>query len=164
MSNEKPTHFELVKSVKELKEKVETLEKKLSVVDPLGIVPGTSLTQTIVPNTATITGTFPIESVVSSATQYPIPLEYRQLVDNILNKSFGIRIVPRSDAPLFEFIIVVPEKYSSLTPNQKELMNEDLRIKVLSYADGVNGVRLWCETVYNNFGQEMKTQITQDRV
>lgn len=156
MSSEKPTHFELVKSVKELGERIKVLEDKLNTQsDSVPVISVGPMTP-IVENKP--------EVIVSSATNYPIPLEYRQLVDNILNRSFGIEITPRSDAPLFEFTVVVPEKYSTLTQPQREMNMRDIRLKVLSYAEGVNGVREWCERVYSSFSQEVKGQITQDRI
>ena len=152
MSSEKPTHFELVKSVKELTEKVKVLEDKLNT--PMVI-------STPIPEIKTVQ---PGEIIVSSTTNYPIPLEYRQIVDSVLNRSFGIRIVPRSDSPHFEFVVVVPEKYSTMTPDQRQMLGEDIRLKVINYAEGINGVRTYCENIYGSFSQEIKGQITQDRI
>ena len=152
MSNEKPTHFELVKSVKELGERVKFLEDKLNT--PMVV-------STPIPEIKTVQ---PGEIIVSSATNYPIPQDYREMVNNILNRSFGIEITPRSDAPLFEFVVIVPEKYSTMTPDQKQMMKRDIRLKVINYAEGANGVRSWCEMIYNSFSQEIKGQITQDRI
>ena len=94
----------------------------------------------------------------------PVPFEYRQLVDYVLNKSFGIEIVPRSDAPLFEFSIVVPVKYSNMTPTYKQTYKMDRRPKVMNYAEGANGVREWCEKVFNNFNSDTRALIVADRV
>lgn len=94
---------------------------------------------------------------------YPIPVQYRECVDNVLNKDFGIRIEPLPDSPAFMFVIVVPEKYSSMTPEQRALQGADIRPKVTSYADGTNGVRLWCEKVYNNFNPDMRAKIMAER-
>ena len=153
MSNEKPTYFELVKSVKELGERIKVLEDRLNIPSvPIVPIPVISVVET------------KPEIIVSSATNYPIPQDYREIVNNVLNRSFGIEITPRSDAPLFEFVVIVPEKYSTMTPDQKEMMKRDIRLKVINYAEGINGVRSWCELVYNSFSQEIKAQITQDRI
>lgn len=103
-------------------------------------------------------------SVVETPMMTPIPLEYRLLVDNVLNRSFGIEIIPRSDAPLFEFAIIVPEKYSTMTPAYKQMYKVDRRPKVMNYAEGTNGIREWCEKVFNNFNQDYRSMIVADRV
>jgi hypothetical protein len=94
----------------------------------------------------------------------PIPVEYRDIVDTELNRSFGITIETRTDAPLFTFTIVVPDKYSSMTPGQRELQQQDIRPKVLSFGDGSTGVREWAQRVFNSFSPELKAQIVADRV
>ena len=108
---------------------------------------------------------FPKEMKKSeTAPSYPIPQEYRDLVDKTLNKSFGVRITPRADAPLFEFLIIVPDKYSNMSISQREIAKEDVRIKVINMADGVNGVKEWCEKVYKNFNPEIQSMIVADRL
>ena len=108
----------------------------------------------------------PIPAFVPPAVDQgaPVPVDFRLVVNDILNRHFDIRITPRADSPQFEFGIVVPEKYSSLRPVEKELIKEDLRIKVLGYADGVAGVREWSQRVYDSFNQEVKAQIVADRL
>ena len=96
--------------------------------------------------------------------EYPIPLEYQGIVGQILNKDFGIRIEPQPDAPAFIFTVVVPDKYSPMTPAQRQTQKEDIRPKVIQFSDGVNGVRLWAEKVYNNFSPEVQARIAADRV
>ena len=150
MSSEKLTHFEVVKLVKEFGERLRVLEDKFTNPIPVPVA------STVIENKP--------EIIVSSATNYPIPQDYREIVNNVLNRSFGIEITPRSDAPLFEFVVIVPEKYSTMTPDQKQMMKRDIRLKVINYAEGANGVRSWCELVYNSFSQEIKGQITQDRI
>ena len=58
----------------------------------------------------------------------------------------------------------MPEKYSNMSQEQKDTFKADLRSKVISYAEGTNGVRIWAEGVYNNLGAEIQALITQDRV
>jgi hypothetical protein len=96
--------------------------------------------------------------------KYPVPYEYRQIIDEILNKSFGISVEPMSDTPAFTLTIIVPDKYSTMSPAQREMYKVDIRPKILTYADGINGVRLWAEKVLSSFNAEKKTTILQDRM
>ena len=107
-----------------------------------------------------------LEQAVATPTesQYPIPLEYRDVVHTVLNAKFGIHIEALSDSPAFRFIVVVPENYSNVSDEYRRVYKEDLRPKVISYAEGINGVRDWCERVYNSFNQDRKTQIAMDRI
>lgn len=98
------------------------------------------------------------------ATQYPLPPEYRDAVDQTLNKTFGVQLVPMSDTPAFQLHIVVPEKYSALTPDQRKMYGSDLRSKVITYAEGPNGVKSWAEKVFSSFNPEIKALIISDRV
>ena len=93
----------------------------------------------------------------------PIPRDYRTAVDEILNKNFGIRIEYRSDEPMFDFIIVAPERYSTMTPPMRELLHEDIRPKAIQTGQGLLGVRTWCEIVFNSFNNEIKSLIVSDR-
>ena len=112
----------------------------------------------------TIATTFVAEALTSSATSNPIPLEYRQIVDDVLNKSFGIEINPRADLPAFEFVVKVPKKYSNAPNSHWEMYKSDNRPRVISYSDGLLGVRQWCEKVFDNFNQDTRTIIVNDRV
>ena len=94
----------------------------------------------------------------------PVPQEYRELVNMILNKSFGVRMEYRIDAPLFEFSIIVPDKYSNMPLPQREVQKEDSRPKVITMAEGKNGVKEWCEKVYRNFNAEIQSMIVADRI
>jgi len=107
----------------------------------------------------------PIKPAVEepASPQIPIPKEYRETVDKILNKSFGIRIIPRSDALVFEFVIIVPDRYSNMTSSQREIMKEDIRPRVIPMAEGINGVKEWTEKVYRNFNPEIQALIVADR-
>lgn len=104
------------------------------------------------------------EKVEPLTPSYPIPLEYRQLVDHVLNRNFNIKVEPMNDAPAFVFSIEVPDKYSNMTPSQKLMTKVDSRPKVISMAEGVNGVRQWAERVYKNFNPEIQAMIVADRL
>lgn len=93
----------------------------------------------------------------------PVPSDYRTLVDTILNKNFGIELEPHTDAPVVTAVIVVPDKYSTMTPAQKEIMPRDIRPKVMTIAGGVNELKEWVETVYRSFTPELQSMIVIDR-
>ena len=94
----------------------------------------------------------------------PVPQEYQELVNTILNKNFRVRMEYRTDAPLFEFAVIVPDKYSNMPLPQREIQKEDFRPKVISMAEGKNGVKEWCERVYKNFNTEIQSMIVADRL
>ena len=87
---------------------------------------------------------------------YPIPQDFKDIVETTLNKSFKVRLEPMRDSPSFLFSIVVPPKYSKAS-------GEDLRPKVITNSEGVVGVRMWAEKVFNHFDSEMQALIAQDR-
>jgi hypothetical protein len=93
----------------------------------------------------------------------PVPTEFRQQVDSVLNSMFGIEIEPTGDPLSMLFTVVVPEKYSRLTESQKDIGMRDVSPKVIDRAMGVNGVKEWCETVYRNFTPEVQAQIAAER-
>lgn len=102
---------------------------------------------------------------VEDEVQYPVPSDYRKIVDEVLNKHFGIKCVPQASSPMFEFIIVVPDQYSTASEAQKlSIGGKDIRPLMISNADGINAVRIWAEKVYNTFSTEIKSQIHNDRV
>lgn len=92
----------------------------------------------------------------------PVPLQYREEVDKVFSKEFGIHM--RYAGEGFHFTIVVPDKYSSRTPEEKALGVPDLRLKVIEHGLGVNGVKEWIDLVYKNFGPEVQALITADRL
>ena len=88
---------------------------------------------------------------------YPIPEEYKEIGRLQFNKSFVVRLEPMAETPAFLFTIVVPQKYSRVTSG------EDLRPKVITYSDGVQGVRLWAEKVFNNLDKDTQDLVIKDR-
>lgn len=125
-------------AVEKLTERVNFLESKVNVVNtPAEVNPE------VVPSVR--------------VPDYPIPAEYKDIVHLTFNKSFEIRLEPMTDTPAFLFTVVVPKKYS------KANSGEDLRAKVITYSDGVSGVRLWADKVFNNFDPDTQALIIQDR-
>ena len=99
----------------------------------------------------------------ASLTQMPVPSEYRQIVNTVLNQSFGVEVVPMENVPAFEFAVIVPKVYSNAGKTYLETYGIDRRPRVISYAEGANGVREWVEKVYSNFNQDTRTRITLER-
>jgi len=102
--------------------------------------------------------------VQTTEQKFPVPQEYREIVDQTLNRHFGIEIKAFSDQPAFMFTIVVPKKYSNMTEEEWKMKGADLRSRVVNYAEGANGVKLWADQVFNNFVSELKAQIIADRI
>jgi hypothetical protein len=100
-------------------------------------------------------------SVPVGANNYPVPQEYKDIVNSVLNKYFGIEIV--YTAAGFIFTVIVPEKYSTLTDKEKEIIKQDRRSKLIPNFEGVNGVKMWVDLIYSSFSMEYKALITQDK-
>lgn len=92
-----------------------------------------------------------------------IPPDYQYIVDTVLNNRFGIQLKYHTDAPQFDFDILVPQDYSNSGKPHWETYKEDRRSKVILNALGVNGVRDWATQVYTNFDPETKARISADR-
>ncbi len=104
-----------------------------------------------------------VEPTAPPTAKYPVPSEYREIVDTILNKEFGLEMEPLSDQPAFQVSIIVPKIYSNATDNHFEMYKEDRRSRTIKYSDGSNGVREWADTVLKNLGTEISTKISLAR-
>lgn len=93
-----------------------------------------------------------------------VPFEFRKEVDSILNRDFEVEIEKHLDAPLMTFTVIVPDKYSLITPSQREIMKRDIRPKVITTAGGVNEVREWSEMVFKNLTPEIQAMVVSDRM
>lgn len=106
----------------------------------------------------------PLETIGEPApSNYPIPQEYREIIETTLNKEFGIELVPISDRPAFQLSIIVPDSYSNSTAEYRKMYGGDKRTKTIDFSQGVNGVREWAEKVYNNLSQDARTKIALAR-
>lgn len=94
---------------------------------------------------------------------YPVPVEYLRSLETILNQKFRCQVTPLTDRPAFQFTIIVPDEYSDASPQYKEMYKYDIRPRVVSYAEGVAGVKEWCEVVYKKFNHETQSKISADR-
>jgi len=147
---------------KALKERVINLELKIKeIIDRLEF-----LGQEIVkrPAESNVSVTIPeIKVETPSVSDFPVPTEYRGIVNQLLNQDFGIKIEP-ADGSSFLFTVIVPDKYSPTTLAQRKMLGgNDIRPKVITHVEGENGVRLWTERVFNNFNSEIKAAIIADR-
>ena len=100
---------------------------------------------------------------VRQESKFPVPYEFEELKNTLLNKNFSLEIEYLPDQAAMSFSILVPKKYSNAGENHWITYKEDRRSKVISNALGANGVRQWCEQVYNNFNESTKSAITYDR-
>lgn len=92
----------------------------------------------------------------------PVPNEYRGVVDTVLNKDFAIHL--KSDFGKVAFSILVPKKYSVMNEEQWKMLGFDKRVKMISHAEGLDGVKLWCDRVFSSFSPPLQAQIVGDRV
>jgi hypothetical protein len=138
--------IEMAKAIKELAQDVSELKNKKP--------EATTQAQSVTAEPFKVT-------VPMGSNNYPVPQEYREIVNTTLNKNFGIDISYTSSG--FIFTIIVPERYSTLTDKEKELVKQDRRSKLIPNFEGVNGVKMWVDLVYSSFSMEMKALITQDK-
>lgn len=145
----------LLKAISDLTEAVSKInEKFLKEEDTKPIVIVSPVANVTTP---TATASAPTES------QFPIPFEYTEIVNTVLNNKFKVDIKYQPDNAAFEFHILVPEEYSNAGKPHWDTYHEDRRSKVILNAYGANGVREWVTKVYENFNPEMKSRITYDR-
>lgn len=137
---------EVLKTLQAVQSRLDALEKPGS--RELPVMP---VTETI-PERATLT-----------ESEFPVPFEYRETVETILNKEFGIDIEYQTDTSAFVFTIQVPQKYSNAGAPHWETYKEDNRSKVIPNALGLNGVREWTQKVYENLTPEVKAMIAANR-
>lgn len=136
----------------------------LSAIDNLAETIGTSLKPKGPETSVQPVPTEPTQNVTAPTDfQFPIPVEYREAIDTILNKRFGIDVKYLGDTAAFEFSILVPKGYSNAGEKHWETYHEDRRSKIILNAFGSNGVREWATQVYQNFGPEIQSLIVHDR-
>ena len=84
----------------------------------------------------------------------PIPPDWRKMVDEILGMDFGIDIVYPQSGSGFLFKIIVPAEKSNASQSYKEFYKVDIRTKAISYSDGIEGIRKFCELVKVNLSKK----------
>jgi len=84
----------------------------------------------------------------------PIPPAWRNMVDDILGMDFGIDIVYPQSGSGFLFKLIVPAEKSNASQSYKEFYKVDIRTKAISYSDGIEGIRKFCELVKVNLSKK----------
>ena len=82
-----------------------------------------------------------------------VPPKFRQIVNDILSPEFGIRVLDFVDRTDFQLDIFVPDRFSSLSADEKKQGIKDVRTRIVPRALGENGVREWCELVKRNLAK-----------
>ncbi len=82
----------------------------------------------------------------------PVPPGWRKIVDETLGPDFGINVVYPETGAGFQFKIIVPKEKSNAEQAYLELYKVDVRTKAISYSEGIEGVRKYCELVAKNLG------------
>lgn len=143
----------LTKAVEQINVRLDVLEKPKQI--PVVETP---------PEPPKETPTPAFQEAVLPTNAMPIPPEYREVVNTLLNKKFGVEIEGVSDMPAFRLVIVVPSEYSTATPDQlASIGGRDIRPFVVDYAMGINGVREWVERVWSSFSPDVQARISTDR-
>ena len=96
-------------------------------------------------------------------SKYPVPTDYRLAVNEVLSPEFDVYIKPSGDSPTFQLVILVPEKYSNISGAQRQIYKVDVRSRVISLADGANGVREYAKKVLGNLGPDTQQRILADK-
>jgi hypothetical protein len=82
----------------------------------------------------------------------PVPPAWRKIVDDTLGADFGVDVVYPESGAGFKFRIIVPLKKSNASQAHLEFYKVDVRTKAISYSEGIEGVRAFCELVAKNLG------------
>lgn len=90
------------------------------------------------------------EEEVSNPDKMPVPPAWRKMVDETLGLDFGIDVVYPQSGSGFLFKIIVPAEKSNASLAHKEFYKVDIRTKAINYADGIEGVKKFCELVATN--------------
>jgi len=82
-----------------------------------------------------------------------IPPKFRKIVDDILSKDFGLQIVDFPDRTDFQVNIIVPDKYSSVSKDDRMKGVQDIRSRIVPRSLGENGIREWCTLIRANLSK-----------
>lgn len=86
-----------------------------------------------------------------------IPEKFREIVDGVLNKKFGVHLKDK------KLTILVPLEYTPLSVKELAEVKADLRPKVLENINDFGSVETWCNLVYSNFEADTRLKIKADR-
>lgn len=80
----------------------------------------------------------------------PVPPKWRMLVDEILGSDFGVNVIYPDSGSGFMFEIIVPKDKSNASPTHLDFYKFDVRTKALSGAEGIGGIKKFCEQIKVN--------------
>lgn len=121
------------------------------------------ITSQVIPPPATL-GAPPLQPAIEKPRPQILPATpiQRQIVNEILNKDFGIEVEPM-DGSKYNFKIIVPEKFSAIPPSQRGPKVRDLRPKVLHYNDGDTAIKDELAKIYRTFTPDVQALIAIER-
>lgn len=89
-----------------------------------------------------------------------IPMEYNEIFDKYFDLADGFRArwsVPKKDeSGCIMFTILVPSKFSNMTPAHKDMYKEDVRSKPVQALNVSQGIDDWCKKVAININYDKK--------
>lgn len=135
---------QILTGISELNQNVSSLVKILS----------ENITKT--PETPT-PSTSPTPTITPYKSESYVPSEFRRIVDEVLSPEFGLEVQDFVDRTEFQVTIIVPERFNTLTPDQKKLTKRDERVKIIPRALGANGVRDYANLVRQNLNKFFAT-------
>lgn len=103
------------------------------------------------------------EPVNQEVVETPFPVEWRAVIDEVLNKKFKAEVKYLADGVNFEVTIYVPKEYSNATQQEWDMYKNDRRIKVIPTYQNIQGVRLFAEDIAKQLGDERRIKINDDR-
>jgi hypothetical protein len=160
---EKQDFSQVIGAIKDLKEEFDEKLKELKVAiekkQDKGLIDVSLNTKT------DTTGALRQGEVIGTAekVKFPVPKEYVMAVEEILSGEFGINIIPHPQMPQFELQILVPKQYSNAPEEIWKDVKADIRSKVITYGEGIGGVRTYIELVKSNLGAEINAKIKKDK-
>ena len=93
----------------------------------------------------------------------PFPLEWRAIINEVLNPKFDATVSYRPDAK-FELTIFVPKEYSNAPPAQWDMAHADPRVRIMDNFVGEAGVREYAVKVSENLGHDIMQKVQEDRI
>lgn len=81
-----------------------------------------------------------------------VPPAWREIINKTLGPDFGVDVVYPESGTSFQLKIIVPKEKSNASQAHLDFYKVDVRSKSLSYSEGIDGVRKYCELVAKNLG------------
>ena len=172
MPRQKKAEVDLTAVLSGLSKTLERIEKKLESISLSKEFSGTTLKQAM---------TDTVEDLAERAKRGPeqpqtrtleatpdtyFPPEYREAVDQVLNRHFGASMGTEEVGPgYFSFVIETPKKYQNVPEIYLQSTGgKQLHVRAVETAHGLTGIRDWAEKVFKSFDITTQTLIVSDRV